>query len=138
MREHQAIISTLIALSILTFILTLIAVPLIVLRLPADYFSQPQRANRIMQDRHPVLRILFILLKNVAGIILVLAGLLMSIPAIPGQGILTLVAGIVLLDFPGKRRLELRIVSIGLVRKGLDWIRSRGNKPPLEIPEVGS
>jgi hypothetical protein len=138
LREHQAVLSVLIALSLLMFVITLIAVPWVVLRLPADYFSRPHTAHRMLQHRHPVLRICFIVLKNIAGVILVLAGLVLSIPAVPGQGILTLIAGLALLDFPGKRSLELRIVSFGPVRKALDWIRSRGNKPPLDIPETSN
>jgi hypothetical protein len=135
LQEHHALISVLIGLSVLMFVATLVAVPWIVLRLPADYFSRPA-GRRHAPDVHPVVRHLFLVLKNAAGAILVITGLLMSLPAIPGQGILTVIIGLTLLDFPGKRRLELRIVALAPVRKALEWIRERGNKPPLEIPET--
>jgi hypothetical protein len=136
LQEHHLIVSVLLGLSALMFAGTLVAVPWIVLRLPVDYFSRPAGARWKHANIHPVVRVIYLFLKNAAGLVLVIAGLLMSLPAIPGQGILTVIIGLTLLDFPGKRRLELRIVGLPPVRKTLEWIRERGNKPPLQIPET--
>ena len=55
---------------------------------------------------------------------------------LPGQGILTLLVALMLLDFPGKRRLELWLVRRrGLVR-GIDWIRERGGRDALRLPPL--
>jgi hypothetical protein len=53
---------------------------------------------------------------------------------LPGQGILTLLIGISLLDFPGKRQLEKRIARERHVLKAINWIRAKAGRPPLEVP----
>jgi hypothetical protein len=70
-------------------------------------------------------------LKNVVGFVVVLLGILMSIPGVPGQGILTILLGIMLLDFPGKRRLEYKLVSRPRVLQTINQLRRRFDKPPL-------
>jgi hypothetical protein len=122
------------ALSVITFVGSLIAIPLVVLRLPADYFSPQRRQADRWRGRHPVARIVLKVLKNLCGFILVLAGIIMSIPPMPGQGLLTILIGLSLMDFPGKLALELRIVRLKPVHKGINWIRAKWDKPPLAIP----
>ncbi len=117
------------------FIVTLILVPWMVRRLPVDYFSRHGNPSSSLRTRHPALRILLLALKNVGGVLLVLTGLVLSLPGIPGQGLLTVILGFSLLDIPGKRAFELRIVRIGPVRAALQWMRARAQEPPLEIPE---
>src|SRR5262245_56317316 len=91
--------------SAIAFVATLVAIPFILIRLPANYFDV--RVPRTwMQGHHPALRLLGQIVKNVAGFIFVLAGLSMLI--LPGQGVLTILIGISLLDFPGKQQLEAR------------------------------
>jgi len=55
-------------------------------------------------------------------------------PLVPGQGILTILIGLSLLDFPGKRNLELKLIRLRTVRKAINWIRARAQQPPLELP----
>ena len=38
-----------------------------------------------------------------AGGLLILLGLVMALPGIPGQGVLTMIVGLTMIDFPGKR-----------------------------------
>ena len=52
---------------------------------------------------------------------------------LPGQGILTLVMGALLMDYPGKFQLERKIVKTPAILKGLNWLRAKANKPPLVI-----
>ena len=61
-----------------------------------------------------------------------LAGIAML--ALPGQGILTILVGITLLNFPGKRRLELRIVRQRRVLRAINWMRAKAKRPPLVLP----
>jgi len=70
--------------------------------------------------------------KNVVGWLLVGAGVAMLV--LPGQGILTLLVGLTLVNFPGKRDLELWLVRRVPVRRALDWIRRRAGRPPLQLP----
>ena len=75
-------------------------------------------------------------MKNVLGLILLAAGLAMMV--LPGQGIITILIALTLLNFPGRRKLELRIIRQRHVRNAVDWIRRRAGSPPLVIPEPGA
>lgn len=114
--------------SIIGFIGTLIAIPIILIRLPADYFDT-RTPRHWMKNHHPVLRILGLIIKNLVGSVFVLAGFIMLF--VPGQGLLTMLIGISLLDFPKKRELEARIVSQPSVLKAINSIRHKFNKPSL-------
>ena len=93
---------TLTALSVVFFVGSLIAIPFILVRLPTDFFDT-RVPRRWMEDHHPVLRLLGHLAKNVVGAIFLFAGFLMLF--LPGQGILTMLIGVTMLDFPGKRKI---------------------------------
>ena len=82
-------------------------------------------------DRHLALRMLGIFAKNLLGLVLVGLGVVMSLPGVPGQGVLTILLGVMLLDFPGKRRLELMLVSRPRVFRAINRLRARFDKPPL-------
>ena len=118
------------AVSLATFFATLLLVPIILIRLPSDYFSYRRRKSRT-QFRHPVVVVLLTLVKNVLGLMFVAAGIAMLV--LPGQGILTILVGLMLLDFPGKYRAEQWLVGHASVLRSINWIRSRAHKPPLRI-----
>ncbi len=65
---------------------------------------------------------------------MVLAGIVLAMPLVPGQGILTILIGLSLLDFPGKRKMELKLIRLRAVRRGINWIRARAQQPPLDLP----
>jgi hypothetical protein len=115
---------------IVTFVVTTGVVFLIVVKLPEDYFH-PSNERRFWAHQHAALRWTGIVFKNLFGVVLVCAGVVMALPGVPGPGVLTILLGIMLLDFPGKRALELRLVSQPHVRRELDRIRKRFDKPPL-------
>jgi hypothetical protein len=102
----------------------------IVVRLPRDYFANP-RQQMLPPASRPVLRLALRIAKNLAGWLLILVGIALALPAMPGEGILTALIGLVLIDFPGKSRLEQKIIRIGWVRKVLNHVRARFNRPPL-------
>jgi len=116
--------------SLVGFIGTLIAIPFIMVRLPADYFDT-RTPRHWMKDHHPVLRWAGLIVKNVVGAVFLLAGLAMLF--LPGQGILTMLIGISLLDFPGKRKLEAKIVGQHTVLQALNAMRAKFDKPPLTL-----
>ena len=115
--------------SVFTFIGTLIVVPVLVVRLPADYFAHPGRRRKPWLAVHPVLRILLLVGKNVLGVILVGAGILMLV--LPGQGILTILIGLTLIDFPGKFVFERWLVTRPAVLKSVNWLRLKAKRRPL-------
>lgn len=124
---------TLVALTVLSivfFVGSLIAIPFILVRLPTDFFDI--RVPRPwMEDHHPVLRVLGHLVKNVVGTIFLFAGFLMLF--LPGQGILTMLIGISMLDFPGKRKLEAKLIGQPAVLNTINGMRDKFGKPPLVI-----
>jgi hypothetical protein len=135
MQEHEAMIWWLSALSMMMFFATLILVPVLIARLPSDYFTYRYRHRDYTRDRHPVLHHGGVIIKNLLGIALVLIGLALLV--LPGQGILTLLIGLMLIDFPGKYALEKRLVRQGTVMRTLNRIRAKVKRPPFEPPEHG-
>ncbi|WP_246507455.1 PGPGW domain-containing protein [Nitrospira defluvii] len=112
------------------FVGTLIAIPIILMRLPADYFDI-RKPRPWMENHHPVLRLLGHIVKNVVGAIFLFAGFLMLF--LPGQGVLTMLIGLSLIEFPGKRRVEAKIVGQSTVLSTINSMRAKFGKPPLII-----
>lgn len=108
--------------------LSALALPWLIGRLPADYFlrvSHPD-SRRLHLRAHPIRR----LAKNALGATLAVAGVLMLF--LPGQGLLTLVVALTLLEFPGKARLERRLIETDNLFAALNWIRRKAHKEPFE------
>ncbi len=118
---------------VVTFAASLIAVGFILVKLPARYFCR-DCPREMWIDQHPVLRWTAIIGKNLAGIVLLVFGVIQLVT--PGQGILTILIAIMLLDFPGKRRFERWLVSRPKVLRAINWLRRRYHKPPLVLEEV--
>jgi hypothetical protein len=131
---HAIFLGWLSAASVVMFVGSLLAVPWAVVRIPADYFVRRQHYADRWLPRHPLLRIAAIALKNVCGVVLVLAGVAMLV--LPGQGILTILVGLMCLDFPGKFALERWLVGRPPVIGAINWMRARADRPPLESPET--
>ena len=117
---------------IFTFAVSSALVSFVLVRLPATFFH-PSHDRNILVDRHHVVRWSGILIKNIIGFILVLVGIVMSVPGVPGPGFLTILFGIALLDFPGKRRLEYKIVSRPKVFRAINALRQKFDRPPLVL-----
>ena len=130
--SHEITLGILSAVSVLTFIGSLVAVPWLVVRMPADYFLHRRHFVDRWRSRHPLVRFALLILKNSCGVLLVLAGIAMLV--LPGQGILTIIVGLICLDFPGKFPLEQRIARIRPVIRTMNWIRRNAHHPPLELP----
>jgi amino acid transporter len=117
---------------LVTFAISLAIVSFIMVKIPADYFRK-DRPRELWSERHPVVRYIGIFVKNLLGVLLVVLGIIMSIPGVPGQGILTILLGIMLLDFPGKRDLEHRLVSQPRVFNAINKLRHRFGKDHLVL-----
>jgi hypothetical protein len=111
---------------------SLALVSFLLVRLPSTYF-QASHDRSFWEDRHQVVRWGGIILKNLLGLILVALGVLMSLPGVPGQGVLTILLGVMLMDFPGKRRLEYKIVSQPKMLNAINRLRRKFEKPPLVL-----
>lgn len=124
---------------------SLFIIPAVLIRLPADYFTRPRHrrgprrpqgtnpasASTPARPRSPRSTALKIG-RNVLGAAIILAGIAMLI--LPGQGILAILLGLMLIDFPGKFRLLRAIIRRKTVHRPLNRLRTRRGRPPLKIP----
>jgi len=129
LQTNETVIWWLVASSVFTFIISLILMPMMVVRIPADYFSHKKRHHKRPEKYPPAVRIVILIMKNVMGVVLLLAGILMLV--LPGQGLFTMFVGIMMMNFPGKYKLERWIVARGPILKSINWMRKRAGHEPL-------
>ncbi len=128
---HEMALMWLTAISVVTFVGSLFIVPFLVVRIPDDYFARKEEHGKSWANYHPVVRGILLAGKNLLGYILIAAGLAMLV--LPGPGTLTILIGILLVDFPGKYRLERWIVTRGPVLQSVNWFRQRAGHAPLVL-----
>jgi hypothetical protein len=117
--------------SLITFVGTILAIPLLILAIPDDYFTNPGRRMRHFINKRPLIGILVLTFKNLIGIVFLLVGFILLF--MPGQGLLTILIGLILVNFPGKYKIERRLVRRPGVLQSINKIRTRFQRPPIEI-----
>jgi hypothetical protein len=117
---------------LVTFSFSLGIVSLILVKLPADYFRNTPH-SKFWAGRPPAVRILALVCKNILGVLLIVVGIILSLPGVPGQGLLTVLLGVMLVDFPGKHRLEQKLLHRPAIKNSINRLRARFGKPPLEL-----
>jgi hypothetical protein len=129
-REHlgEKALTAVAIVSVVAFLLGVIVTPLVLIRLSPDYFV---RRESVAPTLTPV-RILALIARNLLGGVLILLGVLMLV--LPGQGLITLLVGLLVLDFRGKRKWERKIIARPGVLRVVNGLRSRAGRAPLEIP----
>ena len=120
-------------LSIFILIISVFMMVLIISFLPEDYFKSENRnlISSVQNSRYPLFKLLVLISKNFFGVLLLLSGILMLV--LPGQGILTIITGLVFMDYPGKYKFERKLLSQKGVINSINWIRSRLSKPSLKV-----
>ena len=121
------------SLSIFILIISVFMMVMIISFLPEDYFKSENRnlISSVQNSRYPLLKLLVLITKNFFGVLLLLSGILMLV--LPGQGILTIITGLVFMDYPGKYKFERKLLSQKGVINSINWIRSRLSKPSLKV-----
>lgn len=121
------------SLSIFILIISVLMMVLIISFLPEDYFKSENRnlISSVQNSRYPLLKLLVLITKNFFGVLLLLSGILMLV--LPGQGILTIITGLVFMDYPGKYKFERKLLRQKGVINSINWIRSRLSKPSLKV-----
>jgi hypothetical protein len=109
----------------LVTVVSFLAVAIVIVRLPEDYFT---RSGPAVPTRTSALRRIA---RNLLGILLIMVGVVLSVPGVPGQGLLTILLGVMLVDFPGKREAERWLVTRHGVVAAMNRLRRRLGKPPL-------
>lgn len=107
-----------------------LVIGIVLVKLPANYFS-PHYVDDFLPGKPWLVRWSAVILKNLLGVVLILLGILLSLPGVPGQGLLTILLGLIMLDIPGKRPLEARIIQRPTILAAINKFRARFNKPPL-------
>ncbi|HVS64344.1 MAG TPA: hypothetical protein VMT85_12675 [Thermoanaerobaculia bacterium] len=119
--------------SALIFVIGLVGAGIFVVRLPARYFVEEAPQRQWWHRQRPIVRWTLRILKNLLGLVTIVVGIVLAAPGVPGPGLLVAVIGLTLLDLPGKRRLERRLIELPAVRGAVDRIRQRYGKPRLVL-----
>jgi hypothetical protein len=131
-KQHAFILYWAGGISFILFVTTVIAVPFIIINLPADFLQKEKSKERVMKI-HFILRLFIVICKNIVGVILIVAGILMLV--LPGQGIITILIGLILFDFPGKHKIIFFILRNPLVLSAINWMRKKNGREPLRVQE---
>lgn len=108
--------------SVAMFVGTLVAIPVILVRVPDDWFVRPRSARSLS------LRVA----RATLGTTVLLLGVAMLV--LPGQGFLTILVGLGILDVPFKHRLVTRLLSNPKVHGAIDRLRHKAGRGSLELP----
>jgi hypothetical protein len=128
---HAALTTVMLVASVVVFIGSLWIAHYFLVTIPADYFASSHNRFEPWHDSRPLLRWTVLVAKNLLGVLLIMGGLVMFFT--PGQGILTLLLGLALVDIPGKRAVERKIIQRPSVLKVVNRLRARAHQPPLRF-----
>lgn len=129
--DFRTFVTWLALLSLFTFILSLISLPFIIRRIPSDYFLKLSKEQPKVKG-YDIKSVLIILFRNIFGFCLLLAGVAMLF--LPGQGLITILISLILMDFPGKKRVIAYLTGKKSVQKSIDWVRKKSKRKPIKWP----
>ena len=115
--------------SIAILIISALSIGYFIKKIQHDYFLNDKRGIPDYKNKNPVFWVITLALKNIIGYCLIMGGILMLV--LPGQGLLTILVGLMLSDYPGKFKLEKRIIKTNLILKTINWYRIKSNIPPI-------
>ncbi len=109
-----------------TFVLSLLILPWLLSRIPVGYFlhQQPESSWIMLLTPRNMLR-------NILGLPVLLAGISMLI--LPGQGLITILLGLAIMQFPGKFALERWVISRQGVLPAVNWLRRKAGAKELKL-----
>lgn len=105
----------------------LLLMPFIASKIPKDYFSSAQKKS--YAPKNLILYLIYKVIKNLIGLSFFVVGLLLLLT--PGQGIIGILIGSLLLDYPGKYRFQRWLINKKPVLDGLNWLRKIGGAEPI-------
>ena len=125
--QHKEFLFILTISTIVTFLGSIILIPVLIINLSPDYFTKKRES--LYHYKHPFIRYSVLILKNILGYILILLGVAMLF--LPGQGLLSIAVGILFINFPGKKKLEYKFFSNKKIGGIVNLIRRRANKSEI-------
>jgi len=133
LQAHELLVIGITVGSIMISVGGILLTPWLVARIPADYFVGDAPHAWAWQEHHPVVRVVLNIGKNILGGLLILLGIVLCLPGIPGPGIITIILGLMLTDLPGKRKMERWVVSRRPIFNTLNALRRKLHQPPLVL-----
>lgn len=127
----QPFLFFLLGFSVLVLVITPLLAIWFVLKLPSDYLITHTFSYRFLADSHPVIRMILKTLGNVLGGFFIIAGILMLV--FPGQGVLSIVVGLILMDFPRKHFLLSKLLRLKMVVLTINKLRAWAGVPLMEV-----
>lgn len=98
--------------------------------LPAQHFV----GGGPLVRRHPAARVALAVSRNVIGSLLLMMGMVMVVPLVPGPGLVFILLGLSLVTFPGKKAFELRLLRVPSVNAFISRLRARFGREPFVLP----
>ena len=126
----QTLFAWLAAFSVFTFFLSLLLIPLLVARLPRDYFQENKLKDTLALSLSSPKSITIFILRNIIGLLLVALGFAKLF--LPGQGVMTIIIGLAIMRFPYKQRLLFKATRSPAIQASLDWLRGKTGKKPFQ------
>ncbi len=120
-------------LSAATFLVSLLLIPFLISRASAGYFLTHPTIVEQRHKRHPAIALVIKIIRNGLGGFLCFAGVIMLF--LPGQGLLTILIGVSLLDVPGRQKVLNMLIHRHSIQHALNWIRKKTGRPSFQFPD---
>jgi len=127
----SSILSWLAICSLFIFFFSILAINFVIKIIPVDYFDSTKRELSPFKISNPIIWLIFFIIKNITGYLLILGGILMLV--LPGQGLLTILLGLIFSDYPGKYKLEKKLITIKPIYRYINWVRKKSDIEPIKL-----
>jgi len=120
-------------LSLGLMIMGAVLLPLIILRLPSDFLSGNGNVEKRRFPRMKFRSRFYAMNRNLIGGLLILAGFAMLLA--PGQGMIFILVGLGVMDFPQKKEMLMCLARQRHVLGAINRFRERFHRSPLRLPQ---
>jgi len=117
------------SISLFVFLFSLLIIKWLVSLIPEDYFINKKDSK--IKTSNIFIWYMVLIFKNLIGYSLILGGIMMLV--LPGQGLFTIIIGLMMSNYPGKYSIEKKFIAIPTILKSINWLRRKSNKPPIRI-----
>ena len=117
------------SISLFVFLFSLLSIKWLVSLIPEDYFIN--KTDSKIKTNNIFIWYIVLIFKNLIGYSLILGGIMMLV--LPGQGLFTIIIGLMMSNYPGKYSIEKKFIAIPTILKSINWLRRKSNKPPIRI-----
>ena len=117
------------SISLFVFLFSLLSIKWLVSLIPEDYFINKKDSK--IKTSNIFIWYIVLIFKNLIGYSLILGGIMMLV--LPGQGLFTIIIGLMMSNYPCKYSIEKKFIAIPTILKSINWLRRKSNKPPIRI-----